>query len=376
MKCNIATAGETELNSKHRKISLRIPGWSFGALLLAALACPPSPASAQGGFNEQAVANFYRGKTIKIVVGLGAGGSFDITARAVSRNIGKFIPGNPTVIVENVPGAGSLLALNQVYNTLPKDGTVIGNISGPVLANQVFGNAAARFDASKIKILGAPAPIVHMLIVTKESGVTKLEELSGANPVKQVKIGSTGQPSAIYNSAFLTKETVGLNFQMVTGYDGFAKIKLALEQGEVNASFDSIDELRGLYRDKVESGDWRILAAVSDKPHPQAPNIPFLTGLAKSDADRQALLIGAILPLRFSFLYFLAPEVPDDRAQALEQAFSKTMTDKDFIAEMEKVRLAVDPISAGDLRRMITEFLNMPDGIKARLRPVMVPGGG
>jgi tripartite-type tricarboxylate transporter receptor subunit TctC len=317
------------------------------ALLLAAgLIVAPTRAPAQSGFDEQAVAKFYRGKTVKIVVGLGAGGSYDITARAISRSFGRHVPGNPIIIVENLPGAGGLLAVNQVNNAMLKDGTVIGSVGGPILANQVFGHPGARFDAGKMHVLTSAAPITHMLIVTKQSGVTKLEELTGANPAKQVKLGSTAQPSPIYNSAVLTREAVGLNAQMVTGYDGFAKVKLALEQNEINAAFNSIDELRGLYRDKVESGDWRILAAVSDKPHPRAPDVPYLTALAKSDADRELLRLGAILPLRFAFLYFLAPEVPRDRANALEAALDKTLAAPEFLAEMQKVRLTVDPVAS------------------------------
>ena len=345
------------------------------SLFFAGLIAAPISASGQGGFDEQAIAKFYRGKTVKIVVGLGAGGSYDITARAISRSLGKHIPGNPVVIVENLPGAGGLLAINQVNNAMIKDGTVIGSVGGPILANQVFGHPGARFDASKMHVLTSPASITHMLFVTKESGVTKLEQLTGSNPTKLVKLGSTAQPSPIYNSAVLARETVGLNFQLVTGYDGFAKVKLALEQGEVNAAFDSIDELRGLYQDKVESGDWKILAAVNDKPHPRAPDVPYLTALAKNDADREMLRLGAILPLRFAFLYFLAPEVFQDRAKALEAALDNTLADPEFRAEMEKVRLPVDPIPAAEVRRLIAEFLGMPDAIKTRLRPIMVPGG-
>lgn len=347
--------------------------FTLAALLIGALACA-SAAVAQTSFDQQAVASFYRGKTIRIVVGLGAGGSFDITARAIARHIGKTIPGNPTIIVENMPGAGGLIALNQIYNTLPKDGTVIGNMPGPILSSQVFGNPAAKFDGSKLRILGVPAPIVHMLVVTKGSGVTRVEELLGTTPAKQIKVGSTAPASSISNSASLAKEAAGLNSQVVNGYDGFAKIALALEQGEVNATFNNIDELRSLYRDKVDSGAWKILAQMNDKAHPRAPNVPVLLDLAKTEENRQALLLGAIIPLRFSFLYFLAPGVPEDRARAVEQAFAKTMGDKAFVAEMEKSGLPVDPISAADTRKMVSEFLNMPEKLKAKLRPVLMPG--
>lgn len=349
----------------------RWPG-TLAALVVAAQFCSPMVAMAQGGA-DAAVASFYRGKTIRIVVGLGAGGSFDITARTLARHIGKEIPGNPTVIVENVPGAGSMLALNQIFNTMPKDGTVIGNVSGPILSNQLFGNPAARFDANKMRILGVPAPIVHMLVVTKASGVTRLEEMQGPNSSRTVKIGSTAPASAIANSASLAKEALGLNYQIVNGYDGFAKIALAMDQGEVNATFNNIDELRGLYREKVDGGDWKILAQSSEKPHPRAPNVPVLTSLVKDADSREALRLGAILPQRFGFLYFLAPGVPEDRANALENAFVRTMADKAFISAMEQAKLVVDPISAGEVQKMVSEFVNMPENIKARLRPVMFP---
>jgi tripartite-type tricarboxylate transporter receptor subunit TctC len=347
--------------------SSRLSKWVLSLAALAAFA--PLPALSQG---DAAVASFYRGKTVRIVVGLGAGGSFDITARAVARHIGREIPGNPTVIVENVPGAGSMLALNQIYNTMPKDGTVIGNVSGPILSNQVFGNPAAKFDASRLRILGVPAPLVHMLVVTRASGVTRLEELIGPN-AKPVKIGSTAPASAISNSANLAKDAVGLNYQIVHGYDGFAKIALAMDQGEVNATFNNIDELRGLYKEKVDSGDWRILAQSSEAQHPRAPKVPVLTELARDADTREALRLGAILPQRFGFLYFLAPGVPEDRARALENAFAKTMVDKAFIADMEKAKLVVDPISAADTQKMVSEFVNMPEKTKARLRPIMSP---
>jgi tripartite-type tricarboxylate transporter receptor subunit TctC len=358
-----------------RRVSASVTIWSLALLLTSGLVCAPTPAPAQSGFDEQTVAKFYRGKTVKIVVGLGAGGSYDITARAISRSLGRHIPGNPVIIVENLPGAGGLLSVNQVNNTMLKDGTVIGSVGGPIMANQVFGHPGARFDASKMHVLSSAAPITHMLIVTRQSGVTKLEELVGANPTKLIKLGSTAQPSPIYNSAMLSREAAGLNFQIVTGYDGFAKVKLALEQNEINAAFNSIDELRGLYRDKIDSGDWKILAAVNDRPHPRAPDVPYLAALAKSDADREMFRLGAILPMRFAFLYYLAPEVPQDRANALEIALDKTFADPEFRAEMEKVRLTVDPTPAPEVRKLISEFLNMPEAIKARLRPVMVPGG-
>lgn len=347
----------------------------LAALTAMTLAASTLSAQAQSNFDEQAVASFYRGKTLRIVIGSGAGGTFDITARTVARTFGKYVPGNPVVIVENMTGAGGMLAANNLYNTLPRDGTVVGNVTGPILVNQVFGNPGARFDAGKLRYLGGPAPVVHGMVVTKDLGVTKLEELSGSGATRQVKIGSTSHGSAVYNSAYLTKETAGLNFQIVMGYDGFAKIALALEQGEVNASFNSIDELLGFYGDKIESGTWKIIVAVSDRPHPKVPDLPYLGSLIKNPEDLEILRLGVILPLRFAYLYFLPPAVPEDRARALEQAYARTMADPTFLAEMGQAKMLVNPVSGPDMTKMVGEFLNMPEAIKTRLRPVMMPGG-
>lgn len=343
-----------------------LAAFGFAAAIATAL-----PGRAQQAFDAKAVADFYAGKTITIVVGFSPGGSFDITARNLARHMGQYIPGKPTVIVENSPGAGTMLAMNKVYNTLPKDGTIIGSVIGGIIKHQLFGNPAAKFDIGKMRILSAPAEIVHMLVVTRESGVTKLSEIMGPNPKKKVKIGATGKGTSVANSAFLAKMVVGLNYEIVTGYGGFAKVKLALEQGEVNATFNNIHELMGLYRDKIDSGEWRIIAQSSAKPHPRAPDVPVLADLAKTPEDRKMQLLGAVLPMRFAFMYVLAPEVPQDRANALAQAMDKTLQDKAFVADMTKSGLVVDPIAAKEMRDMVDQFMNMPADIKARLAPVI-----
>jgi tripartite-type tricarboxylate transporter receptor subunit TctC len=326
---------------------------------------------AQAKFDEKKVEEFYKGKTISVVVGFVPGGSFDITARNISRHIGKYIPGKPDVIVENAPGAGTLLAMNKVYNTLPKDGTVIGSVFGDVIKHQIFDSAAAKFQIEKMRVLGAPAPIVHMLVVTKDSGVTDLKEITGPNSPKKVKIGATGKGTSVSNSAFLAQIVAGLNYTVSTGYGGFAKVKLALEQGEVNATFNNIHELMGLYRDKIDSGEWKIIAQSSLEPHPKAPKVPVLGDLAKTPEDRELFRLGAVLPLRAAFMYALAPGVPEDRADAIEQAMDKTFADKEFVASMEKSGLIVDPISAGEMRAFVAGYMKMSPAVRERLAPVL-----
>jgi tripartite-type tricarboxylate transporter receptor subunit TctC len=356
-------------NGNHA-VAVRRPVVAATLAFMAMVAATPA-ALAQNGFDERKVAEFYKGKTISIVVGFSPGGSFDITARNIARHIGQYIPGKPDVIVENSPGAGTMLAMNKIYNTLPKDGTVIGSVIGDIIKHPLFGNPAAKFDITKMRILSAPAPIVHMLIVTKESGVTKLSEIMGPNPAKKVKIGATGKGTSVSNSAFLAQTVVGLNYTISTGYGGFAKVKLALEQGEVNATFNNIHELMGLYKDKIDSGEWKIIAQSSLEPHPKAPNVPVLADLAKSPEDKDLLRLGAILPMRSAFMYTLAPGVPEDRANAIEQALDKTFADKEFVASMEKSGLVVDPIPAKEMRQFVADYMSMPQAVKDRLAPVL-----
>lgn len=328
-------------------------------------------ASAETPYNEKAVADFYQGKTIEIVVGFTPGASFDLTARALARHMGRYIPGNPTIIVDNVPGAGSMLAMTRVYNTMPKDGTVIASVLGGIVKNQLFNDPAAHFDINKMHLLSAPAEIAHMLVVTKASGVTSLSEIMGPNAPKKIKIGATGKGTSVANSAYLAKLVAGLNYDIVAGYGGFAKIKLAMEQGEVNATFNNINELLGLYKDEIDSGEWKIIAQSTDKPNPRAPNVPVLADMAKTPEMRKLYVLGAVLPMKFAFMYALAPGVPEDRVKALEQAMDRTLADKEFVADMVKTGLVVNPIPAAEMRDMVSEFMHMPDDIKAKLAPVI-----
>jgi len=156
------------------------------------------------------VADFYRGKTVRIIVGFAAGGGYDLYSRVIAKHMGKHIPGNPTVIVENMPGAGSMTAMNNIYNSLPKDGTVIGNVAGGLVLQQLAKGPGIEFDAAKMEYLGAPSYFEYLMIVTKKSGITKLEDVLGPSG-KQVVIGSTGVGSGSYNTTIVAREALGIN---------------------------------------------------------------------------------------------------------------------------------------------------------------------
>jgi len=184
--------------------------------------------AAKPAFDEKAVADFYRGKTVRIIVGFSAGGGYDAYSRVIARHLGKYIPGNPAIIVDNMAGAGSIIAANHVYNAAPKDGTVIGNISGPIILEQLFGNPAVQFDMAKLRYLAVPVSETYLMIVTRKPGVTKFEEVLGPKG-KQVVIGAI-PGSTVEHGPILVRDVLGANLRVVAGYKGTADVRMAIHQ--------------------------------------------------------------------------------------------------------------------------------------------------
>ena len=173
-------------------------------------------APAKPGFDEKAVADFYRGKTIRIVVGFSAGGGYDQYSRLIARHLSKYIPGNPAIIVDNMAGAGSIIAANHTFNAATKDGTVIGNISGPIILEQLFANPAVQYDMAKFRYLAVPVSESYIMVVTRKPGVTKFDELIGPKG-KQVTFG--GIPgSSVEHAPVLARDILGANIKLVLGY--------------------------------------------------------------------------------------------------------------------------------------------------------------
>ncbi|MBI4322627.1 MAG: hypothetical protein HY675_29400 [Chloroflexi bacterium] len=328
----------------------------------AAAAKPALPA-----IDEKAVADFYRGKTVKIIVGTSAGGGYDTYSRLIARFIGKFIPGNPNMIVENMPGGGTLVATNFVYKAAPKDGTVIINFSGGLVNQQLVGAQGVEFDAPKFQYLGVPSVDQPLLVVTKASGIAKLDDTIGPNG-KQLVIGGTAPGSPQVALPVAVREVLGAKIKMVTGYDGTTQIRLAMEQGEVDGYVNNWTSLRSANRAELDSGKWLILARFTEEPIKDLPNLPGILTFAKNDEQRQLLRFGTISPNQFGRLYAVGPDVPKDRAMALSAAFAKTMADKEFLAEAEKAKLDISALGGDQIGKLIVEYLAMPAAIKTKLQ--------
>ncbi|HZR99589.1 MAG TPA: tripartite tricarboxylate transporter substrate-binding protein [Chloroflexota bacterium] len=323
-----------------------------------------SQAAGAAAGDEREVASFYRGKTVRLVVGYDAGGGYDTYSRVIAKYIGKYIPGNPTVIVENRPGAGGLVATNYLANAAPKDGTVLLNVGASSMLKQLAGDRGVEYDASKFQYLGAPFSDHNVLVVRKQSGFTRLDEIFGPNSRQMVLGGiSPGSPQDV--EALVLRDTLGGNVKLVSGYDGTSKIRLAIGQGEIDGFFNSWESLRATSRAEIDSGELVVLAQLVEQPLADFPGVPTLFQFARTDEQRQFIRLAAVAPLQFARPYFVAQDVPEARVRALRSAFDRTLADAEFLANAERSKLDLEPITGDRLQALVTEFLNMPPALKS-----------
>jgi tripartite-type tricarboxylate transporter receptor subunit TctC len=327
----------------------------FLALGISSNSAVAAQSGAKTSYDEKAVADFYRSKTVRIIVGFSAGGGYDQYSRLIARHMSKYIPGNPAVIVDNMPGAGSIIAANHTFNAAPKDGTVIGNISGPIVLEQLFGSPSIQFDMAKFRYLAVPVSETYLFIVTKKSGVSKFDELIGSKG-KQVSIGA--------------------NIKVVSGYKGTADVRLAIDSGEVDGFFNTWTSSKVTSFDKVKSGEWLVLAQLSEKPIKDLiiPNVPTISQIGKTDEQRLIMKYGTSTPNDFGKVYVLPPGTPADRALALENAFAKVFTDKELMADAEKGKLEIDPMLGDEISKLVQEFLGMSPDLKTKLQTALKGG--
>jgi len=349
-----------------------------GLIFLAALIFVPTgfgiAPAAQSPFNEKTVADFYHGKTVKIVVGFTPGGGYDQYSRVIGRHISKYIPGNPAVIVDNMPGAGSIIAANYTFTAAPKDGTVIGNISGPIILEQLFNNAAVQFDMAKFRYLAVPVSETYLMIVSRKPGITRLDELTGPKG-KQISMG--GIPgSTVEHAPVLVRDVLGASRKIDSRNKGTADVRLAIESGEVEGFFNTWASSKITSLDKIKSGEWVILAQMSEKPIKDliVPNVPTIPMISRTNEQRLLLKYGTSTPNDFGKVYVLPPGTPPDRAAALEAAFTKTFADKEFLADADKGKLEVDPLIGDEIHKMVVEFLGMSPDLRGKLQTALKSG--
>jgi len=322
-----------------------------------AAALPALAAAAQA----DEVADFYKGRTVTMIVSAGAGGGYDAIGRTVSRHMQKHLPGNPSFINQNKVGAGGLVLANWMYNVAPKDGSVIGAVHRSVPTDPLLGVKGVKYDPVKFNWLGSVNNEVSVCVSWQGKGVDTVQD------AMQRKLITGAQANTdIETFPIVLNNVIGTNFSVITGYPSGTAVNLAMERGEVNGRCGwSWSSVKSQHLDWVKNGTINILLQISLKKHPELPEVPLVMDFVKSDDDRKAL---ALLFSRqvFGRPFFAPPGVPKARVAALRKAFDATMKDPAFIADIEKQKLEMNPLGGDEMQAHIAEVYQTPKHIVAR----------
>jgi tripartite-type tricarboxylate transporter receptor subunit TctC len=312
---------------------------------------------------------FFKGKTIKILIGASAGGAFDTWGRMVGRHLGKHIPGNPVVVVENVTGAGGLILANQVYKTSKPDGLTLATFNGGLLMGQILGRPGIEFDAQRFEYLGVPAKFDSVCAFSKASGITSFDRWKASKA--PVKVGGTAPGSNLVDIPKVLMAVFGLPTQIITGYKGFAEIRLAVDGGELAGACGGWDGLKLLWGNQIEAGDILLILQTRSQPLPDLPKVPLVTDFTTNDDDRQLIEVGIQFPALLSLAYVLPPETPKDRVQLLRKSFADTLVSPDFLTDVQRAKLNVDPGSGEELQKTVDRLFKLTPKVANRLKEIL-----
>ena len=312
---------------------------------------------------------FYKNKTVRIIVGGSAGGGYDTYTRAIARHLGKHIPGNPTFVVENMTGAGSIIAANYVYKVAKPDGLTMCHFIGGIILQQVLGKPGIEFDARNFLYLGVPAQDTTSVGVTKASGVTSMEQwLSTKTPVK---FGGIGPGTATDDLPKMLRATLGLPIQLVSGYKGTADIRLAVASGEMQGLVNSWESFKSTWTREIDTGAINIILVGIPQRHPDIPNVPSIGEFAKTDEAKKLIQVAVYDYGATARPYVFPPGTPKDRVQILRKGLSDTLKDSDFLADAQRARLDLNPISGEKLEKIVARIYKLEPQLTEKLKEIL-----
>jgi tripartite-type tricarboxylate transporter receptor subunit TctC len=342
---------------------------NLAALSLAALAFTIAVV-APGQGRAQTVEQFYKGKLLDLEIGYPTGGSNDAYGRLIANHLGKHIPGSPNVVPRNVPGAGSFLAVNRVFSTLPKDGTVIG-LGAPTLAlDERLGSQGVRFKTAELNWLGRVDSLINIVMMWKTSPV---KTIADAQRIESTLSG-TGAGSTVSIYPIVLNNVIGTKFKLVMGYRGSNEAMLAMERGEVEGHSTAWSAVKVAKPDWLRDKTVTIIVQFALKRHPELPDIPTAVELARNDEERQVL--SAIMNAsEVGTAFFTSPGVSPDRLAALRHAFDETMKDPEFLAEAQKIRLGVTPMTGEEVQKLVGQVSSLSPALLEKVRAVYPAAG-
>lgn len=339
--------------------------WILGAALAAAALFAQGPVAQPAA--AQAPEQFFKGKTVNLVIGFTAGGNYDLYARLLAEFIGKHIPGQPQVIVQNRPGAGSLNAATYVVSVQPADGLTIAMTANALPLDQLLEGDKAKVDMKKVRWLGNLVELTSAATVWHTAPVKTLDDMKKT----EVVFGSTGPSGETYVVPVVMNDVLGTKIRMVTGYPGINEVMLAVERGEIHGR-------SGSWSNVQQKPDWIAekkiipLMQIGVRKHPDLGNLPMFTDLAVGEENKKvAELISAVVAI--SRAPYLAPNTPEDRVKALRAAFDATMKDPDFIRTAKERNMELSPSSGEEVERQLSRVLTVTPQLVARLQKILTP---
>lgn len=348
-----------------RRIFIRNSGLFGGALAAAALA---RPLTAQTSVEE-----FFRGKSIRLLVGTTPGAGYDLVARILGPHLGRHIPGNPSFVVENMPGAGSLTMVNYLYNRAPRDGTVMGlPLNGVILEPTLkllsrIGNAG-NFDIDKMNWVGSTTEDAQVLWVKSDSQIKSIDDLR----TKKSIAGASAPGADNFTVTLLANRLLGAKMDIVRGYSGTNDVFLAVERGEADGSATAYSAIQVGRPQWLKDKKIRLLVQFGAERIPELPDVPTALELATDD-DVRAMLRFFAIKFKTTYPFVLPEDVPPERVTAIQTAFDATMKDPAFVADMKKAGLPLRPVSGAEVKRLIHETYATPEKLLERLRAAVMP---
>ena len=332
---------------------MRLLDVSLGAALLLALSMPS---------HAQSPAEFYKGKNVELYIGYSVGGGYDLYARMLARHMGKHMPGNPTIIPKNMEGAGSLRLANWLYNVGAKDGTVFGMIGRGTGFDPLLGHKGAQFDATRFTWIGSANNEVSVCVAWHTSEIRNFDDLLK----KELTVGGTGAAADTDQFPRIINGMLGTKMKIVTGYPGGNDVGLAMERGEVNGRCGwSWSSVKSTHQTWLRDKKINILVQLALEKHPDLPDVPLVTELAKTDEQRQVLKL--IFARQVMGRPFLAPPgIPQDRVEALRKAFMDALSDKDLLAEADKAQLEINPVAGDRIQDLVKEVYQTPKEVAGK----------
>jgi tripartite-type tricarboxylate transporter receptor subunit TctC len=313
--------------------------------------------------------DFYKNKTITFIVGYSPGGTYDQYTRLIARHITKYLPGSPTTVVENMPGAGGIIAANHLYNRAKPDGLTVAAWASPLILQHVMGNDATKFDGRKVGWLGIPGPYDTACHFSQESGIKTVDDWFAAK--RPIKVSSIGPGTSLSDVPKLLKAAIGLPLELVEGYKGGAEARLAVENGEVDGSCASWQATKVTWRSQMDSGKIRVVLQATLKPHPDLKTVPLAVNYAQSEEARTLLRVADNVHV-YQFPYSVAPGTPPDRLQLLQQAFIRTLRDRELVAEANKAHLEIDPVDGPTTAKTFAGLYELSPSLVGKLKDLLV----